>query len=219
MMNHMLYSNFTISVKIKSIYFISHVILVTSEVNVYMDYEKQTKVIKHESNHKINIEIIDLKIDLNQPSEKRNVVRAVCMKEHKILVVYAKDELIYGLPGGGIEDGESHVIALERELLEEVGANQIEVIEYLGQMMTHRKKYDDDQIFNPTHHLYLVDIKSFGKQNLIAYEEALGLSYDFVDLDEVIQQNEKVIKQRKQEYLDFYTNQTILFKYLKEIEI
>lgn len=182
-----------------------------------MDYQKQTKIIKNESNLKVDFEIIDLKIDLNQVSEKRNVVRGVCIRGSKVLVVYAKDELIYGLPGGGIEEGETDVLALKREMFEEVGAKDINILEYLGKMTTYRKKYDDDQIFNPTHHLYLVEIVEFGKQNLIAYEEALGLRYEFVDIDEIIETNESIIKSRNQEYLDFYTNQTILFKHLKEV--
>lgn len=182
-----------------------------------MNYEKQA-LIKHlSSTHKIDMVIIDTKLDLNTSYEQRDVVRGICIKDGKILVLYPKEENIYGIPGGGIEVGESHEDALKRELYEEVGALDIHIVEYLGKMTSYRKKYQTDQLFVPTHHLYLVDIKSFGAQHLIAYEEDLGLQFDFVDIHQVIETNELAIKKRNQAYLDFYTNQTLLFKTIKNI--
>lgn len=181
-----------------------------------MNYKEQLKISRILSINMIDIEVIDSKIDIHQPHEKREVVRGVAIKGKEVLVVYPKDELIYGIPGGGIEAHETHLDALKREMNEEVGAEEIKVLNYLGKMTSYRKKYDSHEIFVPTHHLYLIDILSYGLQNLITYEADLGLSFRFVDIDDVIETNEKAIKKRNQEYLDFYTNQTVLFKVIKK---
>ncbi len=182
-----------------------------------MNYKVQMKIINHSSDMMIDMEIIDKKIDLNHKATYRDVVRGIVISGNKILVVYPKDELIYGTPGGGIETNESKEEALKREMLEEVGATQLEIIAYLGKITSYRKKFDEDLNFIPTHHLYLVDIKSWGNQSLIAYEIALGLSYNFMDIDEVIETNEQALLKREQKYLDFYTNQTVLFKTIKKL--
>lgn len=182
-----------------------------------MNYQDQLKIVENDSNLQIDLKIIDLKIDLQNKAVYREVVRGIVISGNKILVVYPKDELIYGTPGGGIETNESKEDALKREMLEEVGATQIEIIAYLGKITSYRKKFDEDINFIPTHHLYLVDIKSWGNQSLIAYEIALGLSYDFMDIDEVIKTNEQALLKREQTYLDFYTNQTVLFKTIKKL--
>lgn len=55
-------------------------------------------------------------------------VAAAIVRDGKILAIEYKDEtgLHYNLPGGGVEDGETLVQALEREVLEEAGV-KIEV--------------------------------------------------------------------------------------------
>lgn len=184
-----------------------------------MNYKAQMKIVNHPSDLMIDMNIIDKKLDLEDKAVKREVVRGISIQDRKILVVYPKDELIYGTPGGGIESNETKEEALKREMFEEVGADDLEIVKYLGKMTSIRKKPDEDLNFIPTHHLYLVNIKRWGVQNLIEYEQALGLKYAYIDIDDVIKANEQALLKRDQKYLDFYTNQTILFKHLKELLI
>lgn len=181
-----------------------------------MKHKEHQYVSYRKNNEILDIEIIDLKINLNQPFETRETIRGICIKDDSILVVYPKDELIYGIPGGGIDRGENHFEALKREMNEEVGASSIKIIKPFGRMTCFRKMYDSDQIFVPTHNLYLIDIEAFEKQNLIDYELSLGLSYKFVNIDEAIKTNELALSLRNQEYLDFYSNQTVLLKLIKQ---
>lgn len=69
----------------------------------------------------------------------RNSVKAIIIKDNKILTMKGKDDdgFYYLLPGGGQNHGETMVEALKRECLEEIGCN-VEVLhlqiirEYIG---------------------------------------------------------------------------------------
>ncbi len=54
-----------------------------------------------------------------------NIVRAVIIKDEKILTCLAKESGHYFLPGGHIEFGEDATTALNRELEEELGVNLV----------------------------------------------------------------------------------------------
>lgn len=172
----------------------------------------------------LNIEIVDPLISDYTQVESRIVVRGIMIKNDQILVVYPNNEMIYGTPGGGVEQNESVEDALRREMLEEVGALKMDIIQYLGHLKTKRVSYDlqthsinKNKIFCPTHHLFLVNITDFGKQKLVPYEQELDLKFSFISIDKVIEANEQALKIRQQIYHDFYTNQTILFKEIKKI--
>lgn len=181
-----------------------------------MDYNKQMLLIQTIFQKELYLEIYDLKLNYDEPFERREVVRGVYVKDGKILVVHPKDEMIYGLPGGGIEEGESHADALSREMREEVGAKKIEIMNYIGQMISYRKKFDAQMRFIPTHHLYRIDILEQGMQELIDYEKNIGLNAVYMTIDDVIKANEIALQKREQDYLDFYTNQTVLLKILRD---
>jgi 8-oxo-dGTP pyrophosphatase MutT (NUDIX family) len=165
----------------------------------------------------LDIEIIDRLISLDKDTVEREVVRGIAIKDNKILLVYAKDELIYGTPGGGLEKGEDLIQALKREMIEEVGANDFEIIEYIGRMKSYRKDFFTDKIFTPIHHYFLINIKSLVKPKLIDYEKEIGLTNEYIDINQAIETNELAIKDRDQEYLDFYTNQTVILHELYRI--
>jgi 8-oxo-dGTP diphosphatase len=54
---------------------------------------------------------------------ERRAVRVVTFNTAgEIAIIYAKRDNYYKLPGGGIDPGEDHVVAVEREMQEETGA-------------------------------------------------------------------------------------------------
>jgi len=63
----------------------------------------------------------------------RTAARAVVLDDqHKVALLYVGIHDYYKLPGGGIEDGEDIMTALDRELLEEIGC-KADVIGEVGQ--------------------------------------------------------------------------------------
>ena len=53
----------------------------------------------------------------------RHTVRAIIIKNRSVLLVTGHDADFYWTPGGGVEDGETIVDALHREIKEELGTN------------------------------------------------------------------------------------------------
>ncbi|NQV88020.1 MAG: NUDIX domain-containing protein [Parcubacteria group bacterium] len=100
------------------------------------------------------------------------IVRALIVKDGKILL--CKNLLgggHYFLPGGHIEDGESPEIALDRELMEEIGQNYTDlkkVAEVRNAYEKGGKKYDE--VF----YIYLTKLSDYSniksKENHLAFE-------------------------------------------------
>ncbi|WP_342351511.1 NUDIX hydrolase [Pseudoalteromonas ulvae] len=62
----------------------------------------------------------------------RTATRAIVMRGEDILLLYTKRYDDYSLPGGGVNEGESLSDGLKRELAEETGASDIEILEEFG---------------------------------------------------------------------------------------
>ena len=178
---------------------------------------RDNMIITKGNNYKLDLTIKDKNALKYNDIITREVVRGVVLKGRKILLVYPKDDIIYGTPGGGIDEGETKIDALKREMLEEVGASDIDIKEYIGTLVSIRQDFGYERRYEPTHHYYLVDILKQGKQELIEYEADLNLTYAFIDIDLAIENNINKLKERNQDFLDFYTNQTEILKEIKRI--
>ncbi len=78
-------------------------------------------------------------------SKPRYTARAILRNsEGAYALMYAKKFGFYSLPGGGVEDGESMIQALKRELLEETGCS-CDSIEELGYVYENRAHCDYTQ--------------------------------------------------------------------------
>ncbi len=72
----------------------------------------------------------------------------------RIALMHVSNHNYYKLPGGGIDTGEDVKTALERELLEEVGASSIEVISEIGQV----NEYRDDWGMKGEHYGFIAKL-------------------------------------------------------------
>lgn len=109
----------------------------------------------------------------------RPSVRAVIIKDRKVLLIYSQKYDYYKFPGGGIEKGEDYVLALIREVEEESGYRIIpDTIEEFGRVLRRQKdSFCEDDIFEQENFYYFCDAQAIpGKTHLDAYEEEEGFT-------------------------------------------
>ncbi len=83
----------------------------------------------------------------------RERVAAVIIKDKKILLVTNDDANFYWTPGGGVEEGETHIEALSREILEELGASMVNYSHYLTYKTVNEVRGMEQEV-----HCYILDI-------------------------------------------------------------
>jgi len=133
--------------------------------------------------------------DLTASSFNRKAARAIVLKGNDILLMYTKRYHDYSLPGGGIDEGESHVSGLIRELTEETGAQNIRDIKEFGMYEEYRPWYKPDfDIVHMESYCYLCDIDDkLLAPNLEYYEIQNGMVAKWVNIHEAIKHNEDTI--------------------------
>ncbi len=156
--------------------------------------------------------------------KERFTVRAIIENEkHQFLMVYSEHFADYTFPGGGVMDHESHEEALHRELKEEIGADEVEIIKPCG--TTKEMRYGikgSDNVYMQTSIYYLCKIHLFGAQNLQKREVVHGIEPRWVSSDEAIKQNEKVMKDDKHQVKGLKTvliRENMVLNKLKEIDL
>lgn len=134
----------------------------------------------------------DLMIDAQ--TKIRQTVSAIILDEqHNVLMVYSHLFNDYTLPGGGIKWGETDEVAIRRELKEELGADDIELISYVGAMEELRYGlHDQSSIYLQTSRYYRVKIIRSSTQQLMEREQIHGLEPRYVSMDDAIHHNQKV---------------------------
>lgn len=144
----------------------------------------------------------------------REAVRAIIIKDAKILLIYSEKNEDYKFPGGGVESGETYVNALIREVKEESGAT-VKSIKEFGKVT----EYDEGQIINidlfkMLSIYYICKIEEeFGKLNLDSYEIDLGFIPKWVTIEEAISSNNNVMKKSK--FPRWTKRETEVLEYLK----
>ncbi len=126
----------------------------------------------------------------------REAVRAIIIKDNKILMVHSDINKDYKFPGGGIEEGEDDESALKREVLEESGAH-ISAYKYYGQVTEYDEgQFDNADLFKMLSKYYLVEIEEkFDKLNLDYYEEKFEFRPVWIDINKAYLENKKVLEE------------------------
>ena len=130
-----------------------------------------------------------------KPDKVRTTVRAVIINDkHQVLMVYSKLYNDYTFPGGGLKANEDRGKALKRELREELGAKKITILKDLGHIDEIKYGlYDRDSIYLQTSIYFLTKIEGLGKQRLEYREKEHGIKPLWVDVDDAIVHNQKVM--------------------------
>ena len=126
----------------------------------------------------------------------REAVRAIVLKGDSVLMVFSKLNGDYKFPGGGVKKGETQKSALQRELMEECGAQLRAILSEFGKVEEYDLPEDDIyDIFKMTSYYYICQVdEEFGRQNLDDYESEYGFTPEWVPIKQAIAVNHKLIE-------------------------
>lgn len=92
----------------------------------------------------------------NKPYTLRKATRAVLFNDkNEIAFQFVSKHNYHKLPGGGINEGENIIEGLKREVREETGCEDLEIVKELGVIVEYRNKIDILQIS----YCYLAKVK------------------------------------------------------------
>ncbi len=129
---------------------------------------------------------------------KRLAARAVIIIDGKVLLIKT-NKGDYKFPGGGLEKGESHTIALKREVLEETGYTVSAVRErIITATSTKPDIFTKNTVFKEESQYYVceIDTKQRHRQVLDDYEHALGFTAQFVALQDALDSNNRLLVEK-----------------------
>lgn len=146
-------------------------------------------------------------------SFNRKATRAIVIKDEDILLLYTKRYHDYSLPGGGIDDGESNIEGLIRELKEETGAHNVQNITEFGLYEEFRPWYKAGfDIMHMQSYCYICDIDDeLLAPELEEHELSNGMHPIWMNIHEAIAHNEKTIAQSDKKGLSI-ERETFLLK-------
>lgn len=128
----------------------------------------------------------------------REAARAIVTRNDKILLLYTERYDDFSFPGGGIDPGESPEAGLHRELHEETGANQIEIVSHFGYVTEYAPTFKADwDVMYQTSHWFNCEIgETLGDTRFEDYEVANGMAAAWVTLDDALAHNRSVVQRR-----------------------
>ena len=143
--------------------------------------------------HMKRIITIDLKdYDETMTRYRRPSVRGIIIRNGRIAMVYSQKYDYYKFPGGGIENNESHIETLIREVSEETGLTVIpDSIMPLGSVLRVQKsRTADNEIFEQENYYYTCRASdSVSTQSLDKYELEEGFQLEYVEPEHAIDVN------------------------------
>jgi 8-oxo-dGTP pyrophosphatase MutT (NUDIX family) len=122
----------------------------------------------------------------------RAAVRIVCLDaSDRVLLLQWRDPfdgaVIWSLPGGGIEPGESTLAAAQRELIEETGLDSTSIVD--GHMMVPRDStWDGRRIVGPEHYFvarYAQERPELSRNGLMEDEQQNLTGYSWLSPEEL----------------------------------
>lgn len=126
----------------------------------------------------------------------RNAARGIVLRDDKILLLYTKRYDDFSLPGGGVDDGEDLHSGLRRELQEETGAQNIQILSSFGRIDEERPyRRNDFDTLHMKSYVYHCDIDDeLGNVKMEHYEEKNGMKPLWVNIHEALRHNQSVMK-------------------------
>lgn len=150
---------------------------------------------------------------------KRKAARAIVIKNNNILLLYTARYHDYTLPGGGINEGESEIEGLTRELIEETGAQNINNIQPFGLYEEYRPWYKDNaDVMYMLSYCYVCDIDDkLLTPSFEAHEVQNGMTPVWKNIYQAIAHNEQTIANSDKKGLSIERETFLLKLIMKEL--
>lgn len=169
---------------------------------------------------KIGNTIIETNITNVDTLKERTTVRGVILKENKVYMLYSKMFNDYTFPGGGVKENEELLSTLKRELLEEIGAKQVEIINSIGYTEEIRFGISgSNSIYKQTSHYYLCEPKEYVEPLYMGREKLQGLEGVWINIDDAITHNNKITKEERMDSKGYQTvliRENLVLEHIKE---
>ena len=157
--------------------------------------------------------------DITATSFTRKATRAIVIKGEDILLLYTERYHDYSLPGGGVDDGETIVEGLIRELKEETGAHNVDNINEFGLYEEfrpwHKPGFD---IVHMESYCFTCTIDDELKEpELEAHELSNGMHPVWMNIHQAIAHNEETIAKSDKKGLSIERETFLLKLIVKEL--
>ena len=131
----------------------------------------------------------------NVKSFNRKATRAIVLNGDNILLLYTQRYHDYSLPGGGIDQGESNIDGLIRELKEETGAQNVTNIKEFGLYEEFRPWYKADfDVVHMESYCYICNIDDvLLAPEFEVHEIQNGMAPLWINIHQAIKHNEVTI--------------------------
>jgi len=157
--------------------------------------------------------------ELSESRFTRKATRAIVLNGDSILLLYTQRYHDYSLPGGGIDDGESHIDGLIRELKEETGAHSVHNIQEFGLYEEFRPWYKADfDIVHMQSYCYICAIaEDLQDTELESHEINNGMRPVWMNIHQAISHNEQTIANSDKKGLSIERETFLLKRIVSEL--
>lgn len=151
-------------------------------------------------------------LNLDGLCARRNAVRAIILRDGKLLMIHSRKNDEYKFPGGGLESGESPHEALVREAREETGAAVKRIGERIGRVTEYNRQAGETaDYFMMVSDYYCVEIESeLGDQMLDDYEKELEFVPVWIGADEAERVNRSTMERRGARHAKWIERETFV---------
>ena len=150
----------------------------------------------------------------------RKAVRAIILRQDKVLLIHSTNVGDYKFPGGGVEKQEDDSEALRREIREECGLVLSEIKEIVIRITElSQSKESETTLFKMISEYYLCEVNNeYVTQQLDKYEEELGFIPIWITIEKAIGLNKQILKSSKDKKPSWLEREILAMEAMNERE-